>query len=134
MSTLNVANITDGTTTVGTSYVVNGSAKAWCNFDGTNTITTRDSFNVASLTDQGAGAYDINFTNNMVNDDFTTSGSTNASSSTANFSSNNFAAMGNGYPPMTGQTTSNTSAGSYVAGTGYVDAALCYVIVHGDLA
>ena len=29
MSTLNVSNITDGTTTVGTSYVVNGSAKAW---------------------------------------------------------------------------------------------------------
>ena len=29
MSTIDVANITDGTDTVATSYVVNGSAKAW---------------------------------------------------------------------------------------------------------
>ena len=38
MSTLNVSNITDGTTTVGTSYVVNGSAKAWVTFNGTGTV------------------------------------------------------------------------------------------------
>jgi len=42
MSTLNVSNITDGTDTVGTSYVVNGSAKAWVNFNGTGTIAARE--------------------------------------------------------------------------------------------
>jgi len=63
MSTLNVSNISDGTTTVGTSYVVNGSAKAWVNFNGTGTIATRDSFNVASLTDNGTGNYTVNFSN-----------------------------------------------------------------------
>ena len=31
MSTLNVSNISDGTDTVETGYVVNGSAKAWVN-------------------------------------------------------------------------------------------------------
>ena len=31
MSTLSVSNITDGTDTVETGYVVNGSAKAWVN-------------------------------------------------------------------------------------------------------
>ena len=67
MSTLNVSNITDGTTTVGTSYVVNGSAKAWVNFNGTGTIASRDSFNVASLTDNGTGNYDVNFSNSMAN-------------------------------------------------------------------
>ena len=51
MSTLNVSNITDGTDTVGTSYVVNGSAKAWVNFNGSGTIAVRNSLNVASLTD-----------------------------------------------------------------------------------
>jgi hypothetical protein len=65
MSTLNVANITDGTDTVETGYVVNGSAKAWVNFDGTGTVAIRDSVNVSSLVDSGAGNYSINFTNNM---------------------------------------------------------------------
>ena len=65
MSTLNVSNITDGTTTVGTSYVVNGSAKAWVNFVGSGTIYTRDSNNVASLTDIGTGDYKVNYTSAM---------------------------------------------------------------------
>ena len=63
MSTLNVSNITDGTTTVGTSYVVNGSAKAWVNFNGTGTVAIRDSFNISSLADNGTGVYTITFTN-----------------------------------------------------------------------
>lgn len=74
MSTLNVSNITDGTTTVGTSYVVNGSAKAWVNFNGTGTIATRDSQNVSSLTDNGSGDYTINFSSNMGNTNYAWSG------------------------------------------------------------
>jgi len=65
MSTLNVSNITDGTDTVGTSYVLNGSAKAWVNFNGTGTIATRDSFNVSSLTDNATGNYTVNLTSSM---------------------------------------------------------------------
>ena len=72
MSTLNVSNITDGTDTIGTGYVVNGSAKAWVNFNGTGTIAARDSFNVASLTDNGTGNYSVNFTNNMANANYAT--------------------------------------------------------------
>ena len=41
-----------------------GIAKAWINFDGTNS-TERDSFNVAALTDAGTGAWQITFTNNL---------------------------------------------------------------------
>ena len=51
MSTLNVANITDNTTSVPTGYVVNGSAKAWCNFNGTGTVAIRDSFATSSITE-----------------------------------------------------------------------------------
>ena len=72
MSTLNVSNITDGTTTVGTSYVVNGSAKAWVNFNGTGTIAARDSFNLSSLTDNGTGDYTHNFSSAMTNSNFST--------------------------------------------------------------
>lgn len=59
MSTIQASNVSDGTTTVGTSYVVNGSAKAWVNFDGTGTIASRDSFNVSGLTDHGGGQYSV---------------------------------------------------------------------------
>lgn len=66
MSTLNVANVTDGTTSVPTGYVVNGSAKAWCQFDGTaGTIAYDESFNGSSLTDLGVGRYQNNITSAM---------------------------------------------------------------------
>jgi hypothetical protein len=73
MSTLNVSNITDGTTTVGTSYVVNGSAKAWVNMNGQGTIAIRDSMNVASLTDVGTGQQRANYTSAMSSSDYSIS-------------------------------------------------------------
>jgi hypothetical protein len=66
MSTLSVSNITDGVDTVETGYVVNGSAKAWVNFNGSS-MANRDSFNVASLTDNGTGDYTINYSTAMGN-------------------------------------------------------------------
>lgn len=75
MSTLNVSNITDGTTTVGTSYVVNGSAKAWLNMNGNSTISLRDSFNTSSIADRGTGLYTHNFTSSMGNANYAGSGS-----------------------------------------------------------
>jgi hypothetical protein len=57
---------------VGTEYVVNGSAKQWGYFNGiTNTIN--DSFNVSSLTDNSTGNYSLNFSNNMSNANYATS-------------------------------------------------------------
>ena len=49
MSTLSVSNITDGTDTVETGYVVNGSAKAWLNVNGN--ASAQDSLNISSTTD-----------------------------------------------------------------------------------
>ena len=74
MSTLNVSNITDGTTTVGTSYVVNGSAKAWVNFNGTGTVAIRGSFNSSSITDNGTGDYTLTFSNSLASGNFSWSG------------------------------------------------------------
>ena len=62
--------LSDGTDTVETGYVVNGSAKAWVNLNGTGTIAIRDSLNVASLTDGGVGVYTANFTNSMGNTNY----------------------------------------------------------------
>lgn len=65
MSTLNVSNITDGTTTVGTSYAVNGSAKVWCALNSNNTLA--QSFNISSITDVGAGIVGYSYSSAMAN-------------------------------------------------------------------
>jgi hypothetical protein len=37
--------------------------KAWVNFNGTSTVAIRASYNVSSITDNGAGNYTVNFAN-----------------------------------------------------------------------
>lgn len=60
MSTLEVSNLNDGTTTVATTYITNGSAKAWSNSSST---AIRDSFNISSFTDNGTGDFSHAITN-----------------------------------------------------------------------
>jgi len=70
MSTIIASNISDGTTSVASTYVVNGSAKAWVNFNGSGTVAIRDSLNVGSITDTGTGNYTVNFTAAMTDVNF----------------------------------------------------------------
>lgn len=70
MSTIIASNISDGTTSVPSTYVVNGSAKVWLNMNGTGTPTARDSFNISSITDSGTGVYQGNFSANMNNNSY----------------------------------------------------------------
>ena len=70
MSTLKVTNIQATGETA--SRAVSGVAAAWVNFNGTGTIATRDSVNVASLTDNGTGDYTMNFSNSMDNANYST--------------------------------------------------------------
>ena len=73
MSTLKVTNIKATGETA--SRAVSGVAGAWVNFNGSGTIATRDSHNVASLTDNSTGDYSVNYTNNFANDDYCGGGS-----------------------------------------------------------
>ena len=61
-----------------TQYVVNGSSKAWVNFNGTGTIASRDSLNISGLTDNATGHYTVTVSSAMANNDFavTTTGFT----------------------------------------------------------
>lgn len=63
MSTLKCDSLqnTAGTKTVPVSTVVDGSAKAWVNFNGVGTVAIRSSFNVSSIIDNGIGDYTVNF-------------------------------------------------------------------------
>ena len=69
MSTLSTANIqTKAANTPPVIKDVNGAecgqfCRAWINFNGTGTVAIRDSFNVAAITDNDPGRYQITFTN-----------------------------------------------------------------------
>tara|TARA_R110000782_G_scaffold133333_1_gene225712 strand:- start:264 stop:653 length:390 start_codon:yes stop_codon:yes gene_type:complete len=67
MSTIKTDNLQNvsGTASVPVNTVVNGSAKAWVNFNGTGTVAIRASFNVSSISDLGSGNYTVNFTSAM---------------------------------------------------------------------
>ena len=73
-----------GSESVDTTYVVNGSAKAWLTFSGNGT-TVRDSSNVSSLVDDGTGIYSYNFTSSMGNANYTSSSSTSYINNTSNY-------------------------------------------------
>ena len=45
-----------------TSYVVNGSVKAWCSIN-MDSASIRDSFSTSSIVDNQVGGFSINFTN-----------------------------------------------------------------------
>jgi hypothetical protein len=73
MSTLSTANIqSKAANTPPVIKDLNGTecgtfCRAWVNFDGIGTVAIRDSFNVSSITDNGTGAYSVNFDNAMAN-------------------------------------------------------------------
>ena len=57
---------------VTTDYVVNGSAKAWCNFTGSGTV--EDSLNTSSITNNSTGNNTQNYTNSFNNASYVYSG------------------------------------------------------------
>jgi hypothetical protein len=62
-----------GSKSVPVSTVVDGSAKAWVNFNGTGTVSIRSSFNVSSITDNGVGDYTVNFATAMADANYAVS-------------------------------------------------------------
>jgi hypothetical protein len=52
-----------------------GVCRAWVNFNGTGTVAIRGSFNVSSITDNGAGDYTVNFTTSMSDANYSAVGS-----------------------------------------------------------
>ena len=64
MSTLVAQTISNGTVSTSSANVIQGSAKAWVNFNGTNG-SIRSSYNVGSVTRNTTGDYTINFSNAM---------------------------------------------------------------------
>ena len=112
-----------GTTT---TNLQQGLGKTWVNFKGTDTFGARDSLNVTSLTDGGAGNYTVTIANDMANINYC---STDSIGSFPNASEN----FGFSYTSThaTGSVklfTANTAADANV------DFSNNNVLLHGDLA
>jgi len=127
--TLKADTLTHSTAgSLATNYVVNGSAKAWINLNGSSTVATRDTLNVSSLADEGTGQYLISFSSSMGNDDYTISGgarSPGVASGVLNAPSNAAGDMATG------------SIEVYALGLGDgnpADFNHVFTIIHGDLA
>ena len=109
---------------IATSYVVNGSAKAWilCNY---STAAVTDDFNFSSITDEDVGRFACSFTSSMNNATYVTtaSGSDESSGPVSYVQHNN------------STKTSSQVAVTAVnrAGTRY-DTVKMEFAIHGDLA
>jgi len=116
---------------ISTSYVVNGSAKAWVHFDGTGTVATRDSFNMSSVTDRATGAYTTSATNAMASADY--AWTSNASNQGAAYGAYCVEGDATGTKNFNGRTSSNVrlNTGGYTA---WDDALSISSVYHGDLA
>ena len=108
-----------------------GLAKSWVNFNGTGTIAARDSLNVGSLTDNGAGDYTVNLTNNMNNDDYVVSW--NAGLKTITWGLPIFVGL-SGAGNTDCFSTSKYRVGSSNPADGLEDNNMCNAISLGDLA
>ena len=114
-----------------TDYVVNGSAKAWVNFNGSGTVAIRDSFSTASITDVGTGEYTVNLSNTMANADYASNGSASADSAPSqSVIIMNFSPSGNA---NVAPSTTATRVAATVIGASK-DAVYVHYSVHGDLA
>ena len=131
-STLKINTLT-GVTTAGsiavtgegnstTTNLQQGLAKSWVNFDGTGTIATRDSFNVASLTDITNGSHDVNLSSSFSAADYAVSGSTGGTNQSNHFNGG------------TNVRTSAFNARVLVANVSTNDDAQVHAMAMGDLA
>lgn len=83
--------------------------KAWVNFNGIGTVAIRAAFNVSSITDNGTGDFNINFTNAMADANYAVVGVV----APADTNRNNFAVgpflNGNPTTPPEGNTKFNNT-------------------------
>ena len=76
MSTLKVNTIQNITAAHSSTpeEIAQGRAKVWVSFNGTGTVAIRDSFNTSSITDNGTGLFQVNFSSALSNTNFCVSG------------------------------------------------------------
>ena len=72
--TLVITTLSDGTNSTSSTNCIQGSARAWVNFNGVTTASIRASYNVSSVTRNGTGDYTVNFTTAFSNANYSSNG------------------------------------------------------------
>jgi hypothetical protein len=117
---------------VDTTYVTNGSAKAWINLSGASltdpaSLTgVNDSFNTSSVFDVQVGEATVSFTNSMNNDDYSVSGTSNQDNAVSGRNSN--------FGAYAFSVSSYTFCTSRASTASPEDGFVVSASVHGDLA
>jgi len=120
-----------GNNSIATSFVANGSAKVWVNLNQDGTHSIRGSNNVSSISDEGAGATQTNFTSSTADANYAlagTSGDDGGNSGcwhTTGYNQNSY---------NTSNTTSSFHQQIYYATASVADSGFVYCTLHGDLA
>ena len=134
---VNTLKDASGNNSIGMSYVAEGSAKSWINFNGNGTPAARDSFNFSSITDNATGDYTVNISNSFATANYVTHSS--ATYADGNTSVPNDAALVGLTRAVTNPQT--TSSGRYInfaragsGGTTFYDAPYILISSIGDLA
>lgn len=120
MSTLRLTTISNqsGSASVPSDTVINGSAKAWVNFNGTGTVAIRAAFNVSSITDNAPGDYTVNFTTAMSDVNYC-----------AQFSANLAVTAANAYPGNTATQLAGSVRFIHYENSAATDAQFLYVAI-----
>lgn len=114
--TLTISTLSDGTNSTSSTNCIQGSAKAWVNFNGT-AATIRASYNVSSITRNGTGEYTVSFTNAFADANYSYALSIGHTSGTV-------VIKGTDSVP---QTTTSLRTSVYSASWTNADSAYCYV-------
>ena len=121
------------TESVDTTYVINGSAKAWASFNMVGTPSINNSLSVSSLADLGQGLPQINLTNSFSTVYYTTSGT--VVGSTESWSGTTLIANGNGNDANTTSYYRISCRDTYPANSGVArDYSKVSCVNIGDLA
>ena len=114
MSTLRVNTLQNAAGTGEPS--LNGTAKAWVNFNGTGTVAIRAAYNVSSITDNGVGDYTVNLTSALPDTNYSVCGSV----PLFGFNSGVISTLSN-FSGYVAPNTSNFRVVTYIPGSGAGD-------------
>ena len=126
----NTIQNTSGASSSTADQLNQGRAKVWCSFNGV-TPAIKDSFNVSSLTDNGTGNYDVNFSSNMSNNNYAVSLTTGDGTYGSQIPYGLFFTLG-GYSQTSSVTNSSVRVYQISYAGGVYDALHNHVVVFGD--
>jgi hypothetical protein len=135
LSEIRATTISDSAGTGPITLTKQSAAKAWINYKQAATFDIRDSINISSVSDEGSGLADTNYTNNFDNTGYAANGGTARQSDVSSSSYWTFPTRGSS-SVYTVSSTSWTSGynPSTSSGLTALDCVINIVTIHGDLA